>query len=841
MDINNKQFFSEKDKKNNKFSQIKELFQNNYEIKPFYRLEDGIKELQTIKFQHCNVILSGRYFQDYIEIMKEEGKNLKCVPNVFVFTSDNFSKALNERKLSENEKFTRKETLKYVDDYFYNRGGVFSGIKNLSNRLTQLEKEYNIDINKSNIYNINKDKISENEIPNKDLEQKIFAFKIDKPESLIIPSLYTNFISYEMKSKEKIKKFFDFLIKKKYSEFETDFKINNLINPLIKLLDIQNFPEEIIIRYLTFIYTLESNFYKEMNEYLKKNENQGDYEAFISLMYRGLYLDVFKKKENYKELTLYKAQLMDKEEFNKIKNLYEKKLKNNNLPEKDKLPSQILCSNGFLSFTYNKDVYHHFLSKNEKLLTVLFVIEKGEDIDFTCQAFIEELSRFKKECEILFFPFSSFSVEHIDEKYKDYLIKTVKKKDKNNKEIKVYVKEEIEIIKIKLSYLGKYKETIKKAIETINVDNFMVNINNDEFYNKTKKFNTNETIIGNNNLTIEYNLKETIKTTIETEKSLIINEEYKNKYKKDILSNIIIIKSEKIVEKNDDNYYAYSDKKNNNFCLIIQNKDLIDKKENNNHLINDEFSNSMINYIYELKDGRIILCCFDNQIKIISKNNAYKKLYFEQRLKDHKNLITNIIELNNEKLCSCSFDGTIKLWKKNDSDHYSKETNLITNTNFIFYSIIEVSKNVIVSLLKNYKNNKKYVLIYSIENKNENLKNIDEIELYNKNLINLNNETFAFGGFYKIFVLNLKGDIIKKLDVNYSVICLYKLNDNSYFISNNEGKLFLGKDFNSDDSFIQINYSEKENMINKIFSIEQFKDNTIISRSKEKIYIWKMK
>ena len=35
-----------------------------------------------------------------------------------------------------------------------------------------------------------------------------------------------------------------------------------------------------------------------MNEYLKTNENQGIYEAFISLMYRGLYLDVFTKKKN---------------------------------------------------------------------------------------------------------------------------------------------------------------------------------------------------------------------------------------------------------------------------------------------------------------------------------------------------------------------------------------------------------------------------------------------------------------------------------------------------------------------------------------------------------------
>jgi hypothetical protein len=58
------------------------------------------------------------------------------------------------------------------------------------------------------------------------------------------------------------------------------------------------------------------------------------------------------------------------------------------------------------------------------------------------------------------------------------------------------------------------------------------------------------------NLTIENNLNEIIKTTIETEQLSIINEEYKN-----IFSNIIIIKSEKLIEKNEGNYYAYSDKK----------------------------------------------------------------------------------------------------------------------------------------------------------------------------------------------------------------------------------------------------------------------------------------
>ena len=253
----------------------------------------------------------------------------------------------------------------------------------------------------------------------------------------------------------------------------------------------------------------------------------------------------------------------------------------------------------------------------------------------------------------------------------------------------------------------------------------------------------------------------------------------------------------------------------------------------------------MINYIYELNDGRIVICCFDNQIKIISKNYAYKKFYFEQRLKDHDNLITSIIELSSGKLCSCSFDGTIKLWNKNDSNHYSQEINLITKTDSIFYTIIEVSKNNIVSLLRNFKNDKKYLLIYSIENKKETTKNIEGIELYNKNLIKLDNETFAFGGIKKIYVYNIKGETIKELDLDFSVVCLYKLNNNKFIISNNEGKLFLidyflTNDFNSKDSLNQLTYSENENMINKIISIEQFKDNTIVIRSKSKIYIFKM-
>ena len=799
---------------------LEKLFPNKFSVQFLPNLKSGIEKLKSINFQHCYVIVSGGFFEGYVEIMKEEGKKLKCVPNVFIFTSDYTRKALNEGKINERGGIKKIETLNYVKDDFFNKGGVFSGINSMTERINQLNDLLN---NSSDYNNIFENKT----ISNKDSNQKMYTFKIKSKEDLIFPYVYNQFISYEEKDKEKIKKFLYDLMKEKYYE-KTKYRItyvNDLIKPLINLFDAKYFPEEILIKYLVYIYSLQTGFYKDLNIYLSTHENQGIYETFISLMYRGIYLDVFAKDKKYSEFTLYRAQLMNKEEVSRIKNLYEKK--------NDSLPSEILFSNSFLSFTYNEKVYHKFFKENKEFINILFVIEKGVDLDFTCHADLDEVSKYyEDEKEILFFPFSCFTIEDIDENYKDYMLKDEKKK-------------EIVVTKIKLNYLGKYKKEIKEAIKTINIDEFKLNLKNNDFYNKSINFNMTE-----NKDKIKEKLDKKINNIIGTMKSSIINEEYINELKKNLLSNVILIKSNKLIENNKNNFYAYSDKKNDIISLIIQNKDLKNQIINNsilnndginNYIITDEYSKSMINYIYELKDGRILLCCFDNQIKIITKNYAYNKFYFEQRLKNHKNLITNIIELSNGKLCSCSFDGTIKLWKKNDSNHYSQDDNLFIDTELIFYTIIEVNNN-IVSLLKNYKNENKYLAIYSIDNKKEEFKkNINEIELYNKNLININNGTFAFGGTNKIYVFNLKGQKIVELNLNFSVVCLYKLKDNSYIVSSNDGKLFLATDLKFFDSFNIINYSDKDNMINKIISIEQFEDNTIISRSKTKIFIWKMK
>ena len=477
--LNNKKYFdtNENDKiKKTKISQIIDEFQDRFSFKPYSEIKTGVEELKKIKFQHCYVIISGRYFQDYVDIMKEEGKKLKCDPNVFVFTSNKFSDSLNKRIIDKDDKFTRPETLNYVDDRFFNKGGVYSEMTKINEKINELEKENDINVKNSDIYNEDKNKNIELESI-KDTNEKMFTFQIKSVQSLIFPSMYKKIISYEEKNKQIIKDFLIALKKKDYCEKTKKGQIfvNDLIKPLINLLDVKNFPEEILIKYLIYIYSLETDFYKDMNKYLSTKGKQGIYETFISLMYRGLYLDVFVKNKDYKKLTLYRAQLMNKEEITNIKNLYNKKT--------DSLPGEILFSNSFLSFTYDNMAYFKFLKNAKNLVTILFIIENGADLDFNSNADLEGLSKYVNEREILFFPFSCFTIESIDENYNNYIFQNKTKKN-------------IVVTKIKLNYLGKYKETIKKEIKTINIDEYMLNLKDDDFYNELKKFNVIENLDG---------------------------------------------------------------------------------------------------------------------------------------------------------------------------------------------------------------------------------------------------------------------------------------------------------------------------------------------------------
>ena len=103
------------------------------------------------------------------------------------------------------------------------------------------------------------------------------------------------------------------------------------------------------------------------------------------------------------------------------------------------LPSSIVFSKSFLSFTKDKkkaNNYLNFNNKNKNLSKVLFILEKDDNIGYNLSTHgdIEKISFFPNEREVLFFPFSSFEIKDIKE--------TTLGNDKR--------------YEIKLLYLGKY-------------------------------------------------------------------------------------------------------------------------------------------------------------------------------------------------------------------------------------------------------------------------------------------------------------------------------------------------------------------------------------------------
>ena len=96
------------------------------------------------------------------------------------------------------------------------------------------------------------------------------------------------------------------------------------------------------------------------------------------------------------------------------------------------------------------------INDNNNFVKILFEVEKIEnmkdDENTLSNADITDISFFRRESEVLIFPFSCFIVKVIE-----------KDKDNNN-----------DIIKITLEYLGRYREEINNKLK--NIEEFNINI-----------------------------------------------------------------------------------------------------------------------------------------------------------------------------------------------------------------------------------------------------------------------------------------------------------------------------------------------------------------------------
>ena len=394
---------------------------NSLKVQAFKNTDDALNYMKNLKFQETKVILSGRLYSKFIKDFKENLKEIFIVPKIIIFTSnkDNFIKYNEEYLNSENA--------------FYTFGGIATTFREItlflknappSEKNMKIYDENKFLINDSTIYKIMKT-LNENEL--------IFHY-IDNKDKLMLPLLYKSLLDKtSIKNIEEYTNYLYNIYSKKNSAVE------RLLGPIKS---ISNIPIEILSKYYARLYTIESDFYKDINKDLRLNKIE-KYLPYIKTLYEGVKLKSLPLSE---DKILYRGSKISNDEMIKIKNYIEKPIKG--------MPGTIAFSRSFLSFQKYRQVAEKFLKfgkANKNLLNVLFILEKDDNMDYNLMTHcdMETVSLYPKEGEVLFFPFSCFEIKDI-------------------KEMKIYNEK---IYEIRLLYLGYYI----KDIENNNNINFIDN------------------------------------------------------------------------------------------------------------------------------------------------------------------------------------------------------------------------------------------------------------------------------------------------------------------------------------------------------------------------------
>ena len=381
---------------------IKKLdsFNIRYDIENNF--EDGLKKIKQFEFQSIKIIIRDSLYKDFILKFSENLKDYSLIPKILIYSND-------------KESFIKKN---YDINYMFNNSFYnYYGIQNSFEEVKSIILENKKIIKPNNKILLNND-------------ENIFTFEyIDSIEKLYLPMYFQTLI--KPSSTDNYNEFTKFLLR----EYSSNKEIKELINLLIPL---DYIPNEILCKYYSKIYTFESDFYKNLNLSLLKNDNE-KYLPYIKMMYEGIKLNVF---ESYNK-TLYRGSKLKKYEIDQIYDIFREE-------KKQDLPHGIVFSKCFLSFTKEKDNALEFLEHEKKnqydidnnsdYNLVFFELETDSNFkkELSTHADIENFSDYDEK-EVLFFPFSCFEIKSINE---------------NNSNFFDY--------KIILNYLGKYENKIEE-------------------------------------------------------------------------------------------------------------------------------------------------------------------------------------------------------------------------------------------------------------------------------------------------------------------------------------------------------------------------------------------
>ena len=206
-----------------------------------------------------------------------------------------------------------------------------------------------------------------------------------------------------------------------YDTYKENEKIEKLLEPIDGIPEI---PIEILCKYYARLYTIQSDFYNDLNKSLREENLQLKIEellfsatkdnyysiTFIKSFYEGIKLDCFKFDLKDK---LYRFSFIGQKELDKIKEY----LKN----KKEGIPAVNFFSKTFLSFSEEEEVAKGFYEpyknnksnyENKNLVPDFFHIIKKGNIKKSLYSHIkiDNISFFENEKEVLFLPFTCFEI-----------------------------------------------------------------------------------------------------------------------------------------------------------------------------------------------------------------------------------------------------------------------------------------------------------------------------------------------------------------------------------------------------------------------------------------------
>ena len=461
---------------NNQVNQryVKDLVELGYKrLRLFDRVSDAIEHMKSIKFEETKIIVSGALFSEFINVFKENIRDMYFAPKIIVFTANK------KNFLEYNHDYEKNENI------FYTFGGIATKIDEIKEFLKKENNNIINDTNDSSFF--------VNETENNSGKQFVFEY-IDSKEKILLPMFFK--ASLDKINIENMEEY----TKSLYNKYST--KSEHAKHLLEQIINMKNIPIEILSKYYARLYNIGSDFCKDMGNNLMM-DNKDIYLPYIKTLYEGVRLRSLPLDN---ENILYYSSKLSNDEINKIKIYLNNKIEG--------LPSSIIFSKQFFTFSKDFNEAKHFLrfinkNKNKNISKVLFILEKNEieGYNLCTHAVIEKIISYYHEREVLFFPYSSFEIKDI-------------------KQIKI---DDEEVYEIRLLYLGKYLKDIEndknliineKKIPDNDKKETIQKINTKILYNKFKQYEKDI----NNKQNSENNLKSY--NNIKDNKNIIIGEIY---------------------------------------------------------------------------------------------------------------------------------------------------------------------------------------------------------------------------------------------------------------------------------------------------------------------------